>query len=87
MPFTLVLILIVFILALVWLLNWEPDKDEGARKKKDKDEKTLREEIEGVFKDLKSQAVTYKRDECIPSLDTAHHKVLEVLRKRELVES
>ena len=85
MPLTLVIILFIFVGALIWLVNWEPDKDNGGKKKKD--DKTLREEIEGVFKDLKTSALTYKRDECIPSLDTAYSKVIEVLEKRELVKS
>lgn len=90
MPFTLILLLVVFILALIWLLTWEPREDDGKKKDKsktNKDEKPLREEIEGVFKDLKSNAIIYKRDECVPSLENAYSKVIEVLEKRELVKS
>jgi hypothetical protein len=83
MPITLVLILVVFIVAMIWLINWEPDKDKDAKGKKD--DKTLHEEITGVFKKMKDDARTFDRKEFVPSLEEAQQKVLDVLEKKELL--
>lgn len=75
----LILFIIGFIWAIIWLVNWEPDA------KKDGKNKTLLEEIDGIFKDLREQAVQFKRDEAVPVLATAQNKVTAALDKRGLL--
>lgn len=79
MPFTFIILLIIFIAAMVWLVNWEPEK-------KDEEEigKKVRKDVEGVFKDLKDQAITHKRGEYVPALNAALKKVVEVFDKHKL---
>jgi hypothetical protein len=74
----LLLIFVAFIVVLIWLLYWEPPKA------KKKDEKSLREEIDGIFKDLRDNAQLYNRAEFIPSLNKAQDKIADVLDKRKL---
>lgn len=74
----LLLIFIGFIAAVLWLIYWEPDRPTK------KDDKTLREEIDGIFKDLRDNAFLYNRPEFIPSLDRARDKIADVLDKRNL---
>lgn len=76
--FILLLIFIGFIAALVWLVNYDPPKKE------EKPEKPLREEIEGIFKDLRDNALAYNRPEFVPTLDKAREKVTDALVKRNL---
>lgn len=71
------LIIIAFIGGLIWLLSSTPAKPKA-------DEKTLIQEIDGIFDELKTNAIMFKRDEAVPSLDRARAKVSEVLRKRGL---
>jgi hypothetical protein len=81
----LILLIIGFIWAIVWLVNWEPPEKKDGKKDK-KDDKTLIEEIDGIFKDLREQALQFKRDEAVPVLVTAQDKVTAVLGKRGLLE-
>jgi hypothetical protein len=74
----LLLIFIGFIVAMIWLIYWEPDKPAK------KDDKTLREEINGIFKDLRENSILYNRPEFVPSLIRAQDKVVEALDKRNL---
>ena len=74
----LLLIFIGFIAALLLLIYWEPDKPAK------KDDKTLREEINGIFKDLRENSILYNRPEFVPSLIRAQDKVVEALDKRNL---
>lgn len=70
------LIIAAFIGGLIWLLTSTPPKK--------KDDKTLIQEIDGIFDELKTNAIMFKREEAVPSLDRARAKVSEVLRKRGL---
>jgi hypothetical protein len=80
MPVTLVIILFVFIGALVWLVNWEPEK-----KDENKDKEKLEGEIGKLFEEMKMSARTYNREEFVPSLAQAHQEVLKVLKDHKLV--
>jgi hypothetical protein len=75
-----VIILFIFIGALVWLVNWEPDKED----KKDDKEK-LEGDITKLFTEMQMDARTYHREEFVPSLAQARDEVLKVLRERKLV--
>ncbi|HKJ62986.1 MAG TPA: LapA family protein [Hyphomicrobiales bacterium] len=74
MPLTLVIILFIFIGALIWLVNWEPDSGDK------KDDKNLRDDIKKLFDDMKANARTYNRDEFVPSLESAYDEVVKVLK-------
>lgn len=80
MPLTLVIILFIFVAALVWLVNWEPERED---KKGNKDE--LEGDIKTLFAEMQMDARTYNRQEFVPSLEQARDEVLKVLRKRNLV--
>jgi len=67
--------LIVLLVAGVAAIYWfSPTKKN--------DEKTVREEIDKIFKELKECAVQFKRDEALGALDTAKDKVTAVLGKK-----
>ncbi|NJM33476.1 MAG: hypothetical protein HC850_00890 [Rhodomicrobium sp.] len=74
----LLLLIIGFIVAIYWLATWKPEPE------KKKDEKSLPEEIDSIFSDLRNNALMLKREEVIPTLDKAQGKVTEVLAKRKL---
>ena len=78
---TLIFILLFagLIAALIWLINWEPEEE-----KKKNDKKTIRQEIDKIFGDLRTNAVLYNRPEFVPSLITAQEKVVEVLDKHNV---
>lgn len=80
MPLTMVIILFIFVAALVWLVNWEPDKDD---EKENKDK--LEGDIKTLFAEMQTDARTFNRQEFVPSLEQARDEVLKVLRKRNLV--
>jgi hypothetical protein len=80
MPLTLVIILFIFVAALVWLVNWEPEKED---KKGDKEK--LEGDITTLFAEMQTDARTFNRQEFVPSLELAKEEVLKVLRKRNLV--
>ncbi|MBX2804720.1 MAG: hypothetical protein KTR19_02010 [Hyphomicrobiales bacterium] len=80
MPLTLVIILFIFLGALIWLVNWEPAKDD---EKKNKDK--LEGEIKKLFTEMQMDARTFNREEFVPSLELAQDEVLKVLRERKLV--
>jgi hypothetical protein len=73
----LILLIIGLVAAIVWLVNWEPGGT--------KDDKTLLKEIDGIFEDLRDQAVQFNRDEAAAVLVTAQSKVTAVLDKRGLL--
>jgi hypothetical protein len=72
------LLIIALIVAIAWVIDYEPE----IRKKKD--DKTLREEIDGIFKDLRENAIIYDRPEFVLCLDRARDKVADALDKRHL---
>ena len=80
MPLTLVIILFIFVAAMVWLVNWEPDKED---KKDDKDK--LEGDIKKLFTEMQMDARTYNREEFVPSLAQAESEVLKVLKDHKLV--
>jgi hypothetical protein len=80
MPLTLVIILFIFVAAMVWLVNWEPDKED---KKDDKDK--LEGDIKKLFTEMQMDARTYDRAEFVPSLAQAESEVLKVLKDHKLV--
>ena len=65
---------------MVWLVNWEPEKKKDDSDKDDVGKK-VRKEIEDLFKTLEAQARTFKSEDAIPPLNTAHVKVMEILNK------
>ncbi len=72
-------LIFVGIFAIVrWVVNFKPAKK--------KDEKTVRDEIKKIFKELKENAAQFKRDELIPSLLAAEEKVTAVLEKKGLLD-
>jgi hypothetical protein len=80
MPLTLVIILFIFVAAMVWLVNWEPDKED----KKDGKDK-LEGDIKKLFTEMQMDARTYNREEFVPSLAQAESEVLKVLKDHKLV--
>lgn len=80
MPLTLVIILFIFVAALVWLVNWEPDKED---KIGDKDK--LEGDINKLFTEMQTDARTFNREEFVPSLAQARDEVLKVLKEHKLV--
>ncbi len=69
----LLLIFIGFIVALLWLIYWQPEKP------KKKDEKTLRQKVEDAFSELRENAVLYNRVELLGPVDRARVKVSQAL--------
>jgi hypothetical protein len=67
------LIFIGFIVALLWLIYWEPEKP------KKKDDKTLRQKIEDAFTELSDNAVLYNRGELVGPVGRARAKVIQAL--------
>ena len=80
MPLTLVIILFIFVAALVWLVNWEPGKDDTTDNK-DK----LEGDIKKLFAEMQMDARTFNREEFVPSLAAAQDEVLKVLKDHKLV--
>ena len=77
------LLLIAFLIAalialIVFLVSWV----SGDKKGKKKDEKTAKEEVEKIFKELKDNAIQFKREELVPSLQAAKDKIIGVLDKK-----
>jgi hypothetical protein len=73
-PWLLVLPIILFALALIWLAYLTPAKATTP-------EKTLREDVDGVFKQLIQDANTFKRDEAVGPLTSAQQKISDIMRK------
>jgi len=75
-PWLLILPIILFIAALIWLWYLTPATVKPA-------EKTLREDIEAIFNQLIQDANTFKRDEAVGPLTSAQRKVADALRKHK----
>jgi hypothetical protein len=75
----LILVIIAFVAAIVWLVNWAPDSS------KDGKDKTLLEEIDGIFEDLRDQAAQFNRGEVATVLGTAQDQVTRTLARRGLI--
>lgn len=52
----------------------------GSSKKKD--DKTVKEEVEKIFNELRENAIQFKRCEVVPALQSAKEKVIGVLDKK-----
>ncbi len=70
--------LILLIVALIALIV--RFRKFGSSKKKE--DKTVKEEVEKIFNELKENAIQFKRSEVVPALQSAKEKVIGVLDKK-----
>ncbi len=67
----LILLIIGFVAAMIWLVNYEPEKK--------KEKADLATEVEKTFAELREYAGTFGRKDFIPSLEVAREKVLKAI--------
>jgi ABC-type transporter MlaC component len=79
--FLIILLVVGGIILFVKALNWKPEKKDK------KDDKTVKEEIDKLFKDLHDNAVQFKRDEVIPTLHSAKEKITNILDKKGVLDN
>jgi hypothetical protein len=75
-PWLLVLPLIIFLAAIIYIASLAPAAKPA--------EKTLREEINGVFDQISQEAALFKREQVIGPLAKAQKKIVDILDKRKL---
>jgi hypothetical protein len=77
--FLIILLVVGGIILFVKALNWEHQKKD---KKKDK---TLRQEVDKIFEDLKKNADIFDREEFKQPLDVAKSKIMDILDENDLL--
>lgn len=79
--FLLILLAVGVIILLIKGLNF------NSKPTKKDDEKTVKEEIDKIFKELLDNAAQFKREEVIPTLYSAKEKVTNVLGKKGVLDT
>jgi hypothetical protein len=76
--FVMFFLFIALILAVIWLVGWQPAKAVTPAA----EEKPLRKEIEDIFQQLRDNAAMFSRPEVVPTLNQAQSRVVATLEKR-----
>jgi hypothetical protein len=71
--FFVMLLIIGFIAALIWLINWQPPKPSMGGKKNPKDE------VRKIFAELKDDAKIYGRLDMVSVLEKAQERILKAV--------
>ena len=75
-PWAIIIPLVLFIAVILYLISLTPAPKPV--------EKTLREEVNGVFDQINQEAALYHRDQVVGPLTKAQKKITEIFDKRKL---